>query len=129
MKFFVAGLFTAVQDFYRLSIHNHVYTVEKETKCSGDSKILQEIVRDTTLKSQKHELIPVVSRIISCSISDATIHFIFFLTVHARHFHQADPPTFTIIFYTDVFPLFTDPWHLLYTVELTSHFLLYNTVG
>ena len=57
MKFFVAGLFTAVQDFYRLSIPNHVYTVEKETKCRGDSKILQEIVRDTTLKSQKHELI------------------------------------------------------------------------
>ena len=37
-----------------------VCTVRQEMKCSGDSEILQEIVCDTTRKSEKHELIRVV---------------------------------------------------------------------
>ena len=39
--------------------------------------------RDTTRKSQKHELIQVVSRTISCSISEAPLNFISFLTVNS----------------------------------------------
>ena len=41
----------------------NLYTVKKEMLCSGDSEILYEIVRETTLKSEKHhELFRVVSR-------------------------------------------------------------------
>ena len=36
---------------------NASYTVKKEMKCSGDSVILHEIVRDSTRKAEKHELI------------------------------------------------------------------------
>ena len=46
-------------------------------KYSGDSEILHEIVRDTTRKSEKHELIRVVSQAFSCSISESTLHFLF----------------------------------------------------
>ena len=35
--------------------------LKKEMKCSGDSEILHEIVRDNTRKSEKHELIREVS--------------------------------------------------------------------
>ena len=35
-------------------------TVKKELKCIGDSEIVHEIVRDTTRKSEEHELICVV---------------------------------------------------------------------
>ena len=44
--------------------------------CSGDSEILHQIVRDTTRKSEKHELIRVVSRTISCSISESPLKFL-----------------------------------------------------
>ena len=37
------------------------YTVKKEIKCSGDSEILHELVHDATRKSEKNELIRVVS--------------------------------------------------------------------
>ena len=39
---------------------------------------LHEIFRDITWKSEKHELIRVISRTISCSISESPLHFIFF---------------------------------------------------
>ena len=48
-----------------------LYTVNKEIKCSGDSEILHEIVRDITRKSEKHEPNRVISRTISCSISES----------------------------------------------------------
>ena len=60
----------------------HTHTVKKKLKCSGDSEILHElVVRDTTRKSEKHELIRVVSRTISYGISKSLLHFISFLTV------------------------------------------------
>ena len=46
-------------------------TVKKEMKCSGDS----EKVRATTRKSKEHEIIRLVSRTISCSISESPKHF------------------------------------------------------
>ena len=58
-------------------------TVTKEMKCSGDSEILYEIVRDTTRIPEEHELISVISRTISCIISESPLHFIYFLTVCA----------------------------------------------
>ena len=56
-------------------------TVRKEVKCSGDSELrylLHEIGRDTTRNSEKHVLIRVLSRAISCSISKSPLHFIYF---------------------------------------------------
>ena len=50
---------------------------------SGDSEILHEIVRDTTRIPEEHELISVISRTISCIISESPLHFIYFLTVCA----------------------------------------------
>ena len=50
-------------------------------KCNVDFEILHEVVCDTTRKSERHELIRVVSRSISCSISKSSLHFIYFLTV------------------------------------------------
>ena len=50
-------------------------------KCSGDSEILNEIARNTKCKSEKQELIRVVSRTISCSISESPLHVISFLKV------------------------------------------------
>ena len=38
------------------TVYCTVYSVRKEMKCSGDSDIIYEIVRDTTRKSEKHEL-------------------------------------------------------------------------
>ena len=38
-----------------------VYNVRKEMKCSGDSEILHELVRDNTQKSEKLKLIREVS--------------------------------------------------------------------
>ena len=59
--------------------------VKKEIKCSEDFKILNEIFRETTRKLEKHELIRVVSRSISCSISKFPAHLIFFkLCIHVR---------------------------------------------
>ena len=45
-----------------------LYTVNKEIKRSCNSEILKEVARDATRKSEKLELIRVVSRTISCSI-------------------------------------------------------------
>ena len=64
-----------------------VCTVRQEMKCSRDSEILQEIVCDTTRKSEKHELIRVVSqatvfRVIHISKFPATLNFI--VTVFGR---------------------------------------------
>ena len=39
-----------------------VYTVRKEMKCSVETEILYELVHETTLKSENHELICVISR-------------------------------------------------------------------
>ena len=54
------------------------YTVWKEIKWS---EILYELVRDTTCKSEKHELICAVSWTNLCSISESQLHFISFLTM------------------------------------------------
>ena len=43
--------------------------------------VLIKIDHDTTRKSEKHELIRVVSRTISCCISESPLQFISFLTV------------------------------------------------
>ena len=48
----------------------HLHWKKKEIRCSWDSEILHEIVRDTTRKLKKNELIRGVSRTISCSISE-----------------------------------------------------------
>ena len=45
-----------------------VVTVRMEIKSRGDSEILHEIVRDTERKSEKHEIIRVVSQTI-CVVS------------------------------------------------------------
>ena len=63
----------------------HTHTVKKKLKCSGDSEILHEfVVSDTTRKSEKHELIRVVSRSRSSTYIGipATLHLIFY-SVHA----------------------------------------------
>ena len=57
-------------------------TVKNEMKCSGDYEILHKIIRDTTRKSEKHELICVGFATISCSISEFPLLFISFLTVY-----------------------------------------------
>ena len=66
-----------------------LHTVNKEMKCSGVSKILQEIFLDTTWISLGFSDFRVVSRTISCSISEFLPHFIFFLEVHSRSFKAA----------------------------------------
>ena len=62
-----------------LTIYNYIYVYKKKMKCSGNSEILHEIVHDTTRKSEKHELICVVSRTCLCSISESPLNFISFL--------------------------------------------------
>ena len=57
-------------------------------KGSGDFEILHEIVRDTTRKSENHELIRVVSQTIACTISKSPLHFIFFFTVYMLYILQ-----------------------------------------
>ena len=52
-------------------------SVIKEMKCGGDSEILHEIVLDNTRKSERHDLIRVVTRTISCIISKFPLHFSF----------------------------------------------------
>ena len=56
-----------------------------------DFEILHEIVRDITRKSEKHELIRVESRTISCCISESPLHFISFLTVWTLHAKETKP--------------------------------------
>ena len=56
-------------------------TVRKEIKCSGDSEILYDIVRDTPRISSSFFDFRVVSRTILCCISESPKHLIFFLTV------------------------------------------------
>ena len=50
-------------------------------KCSGDSEILHELVRDTTWKSEKHELIRLVSWTYLFSVSEFPLNFISVQTV------------------------------------------------
>ena len=52
-------------------------TFRKEITCSGDSEILQEIVRDTTRISSCFSDLHLVLRAISFSISESPLHFIF----------------------------------------------------
>ena len=47
---------------------NLLSLLKKKITSSGDSKMLHEIDRDTTWKSEKHEQIWLVSQTISCSI-------------------------------------------------------------
>ena len=54
-----------------------VSLLKKEMTCSRHSKILHEIVRDTSRKSEKHELIRLESRTIPCSIWESRQHYIF----------------------------------------------------
>ena len=54
----------------------------KEMKCSGDYEILHGIVRDATRISSCFSDFHVVSRTISCSISESPLHFISFLTMN-----------------------------------------------
>ena len=55
---------------------------QNEINSRGDSEMLHEIARDTTRKSVKHKRIRVVSRTVSCSISESTLQFISFLPVY-----------------------------------------------
>ena len=57
------------------------HIVQKERKCCGNSEILHKKVRDTTRKLEKHELICVVLRTISCIISESPLQLISFLTL------------------------------------------------
>ena len=84
------GLSYRKTEFTRQTVQVHctVYTLKKELKCSRDSEILHEIVRDTTRKSEKYELVRIVSRTISCRISKSTLHFISFLTVYAATIYK-----------------------------------------
>ena len=59
-----------------------IYNVRNEIKCSGEAKILHELVHDTARKSENRELIRVVIWTNSCSISVTPLHFISFRTVH-----------------------------------------------
>ena len=63
-----------------------VHTDKKEIKCNEDSEILQEVVRDTTRNSSCFSEFCVVSRTISCSISESLLHFSFFLTLQAADY-------------------------------------------
>ena len=67
------------------------HTVQKKKiKCGGDSEILKEIVRDTTRKLEKHELVRLVSWTIMCSTSEFLLHFISFSTVQQNiNFHPS----------------------------------------
>ena len=58
-------------------------TVKKKIKCSEDSEILHELVRDTAGKSVKNKLIHVVSRTISYGI-------IYFLTVGGGGYRRGE---------------------------------------
>ena len=63
---------------------------KKKLKCSGDSEILKEIVRNTTRKLEKHELVRLVSWTILCSTSEFLLHFISFSTVQQNiNFHPS----------------------------------------
>ena len=57
--------FFAFYSFKELQVCRQIilcsHTVKKVMKCSGHSEILHEMVRDTAGKSEKHELIRVVS--------------------------------------------------------------------
>ena len=50
-----------IQYLQSLFAYATVYNVRKEMKCSGDSEILHELVRDNTQKSEKLKLIREVS--------------------------------------------------------------------
>ena len=63
-----------------------MHTDKKEIKCNEDSELLQEVVRDTTRNSSCFSEFRVVSRTISCSISESLLHFSFFLTVQAADY-------------------------------------------
>ena len=80
--------------YTEFTVHNYKYnfnillhTVRKEIKCSGDSEILHEIVRDTTQTSSSFSDFRVVSRTISCSTSEYPPYFILFLTVQLTHWY------------------------------------------
>ena len=60
---------------------HHPCTVKKEMKCSGDSEILPEKVRDTSQIRSRFSDFHEVSRTISCSISESKLHSISFLIV------------------------------------------------
>ena len=49
-----------LQDFAS-GLMNHLNAVRKKTKCSGETEILQELVHETTQKSESHELICIVA--------------------------------------------------------------------
>ena len=65
--------------------------IKRILSVAEDFEILHEIVRDITRKSEKHELIRVESRTISCSISESPLHFISFLTVWTLHAKETKP--------------------------------------
>ena len=64
---------------YYVILRTIQYTVRKEMKCSEDSQIIHEIVRDTSLICSCFYDFRVVSRTISCSISESppTLYFLF----------------------------------------------------
>ena len=66
-------------------VHGEECTVKKEMKCSENSDILHEIVRDTTQIRSCFSDFRVVSQTISCSISESPLHFKSFLTVGTGH--------------------------------------------
>ena len=52
-------MFFIVFSWSKKDANSDFFNVRKEMKCSGDSEVLHEIVRDTSQKSEKHELIRV----------------------------------------------------------------------
>ena len=74
-------------------------TVRKEIKCCTDSEILHGIVHYTTRKSEKHNLIRVVSWTNLCSISESPLHFISFLTVWWERWEGLQDQTFSEFYF------------------------------
>ena len=74
-------------------------TVRKEIKCCRDSEILHGLVHDTTRKSEKHNLIRVVSWTNLCSNSESPLHFISFPTVWWERWEGLQDQTFSEFYF------------------------------
>ena len=62
------------------SLYLFTYTVRKKIKCCWNSEIIHKLVRDTSRKSEKHELIRALSWNNPCSISESPLQFISFVS-------------------------------------------------
>ena len=99
----------------------HLPLLTRKCNVAGSPERLHEMVRDTARKLEKHELICVVSRTISCSILKSPLHFICFLavycTIHLVYVvHSVHDACISIL---KIFFFFEITWYIVY----------WNTVG